>query len=588
MPLFGPPDVSRLKTTGDIPGLLRALGQTKHGEARRFAAEALGQLGDARAVEPLSAALADQDKYLAHQAAQALGLIGDPRAVESLIAALDDSDYSLSIKSAWALGQIGGPAVDPLVAIVEERRPTSKAAAFALGCSGDARAVGSLVGAVAAGDAALREAAAKALSKIGEPAVEPLIAVLADRQTATRRAAAQALGLIGDPRAVGPLAALCQDQSAAVRKAAAAALDSLDWQGGEGAATADYWIAKREWDKCVEIGVLAVEPLTSALKDDSAKVRKGAALALGRIGDPLAVEALKTVLQDPSKTVCSAAATALDSLGWQADASQAGAAYWIAKGKWATCVEIGEAAVEALVPELRSKDSCPDAAQALGRIGSARAVGPLVAALTDERLVPRGPSTREVDPARARGLRVPVPGEPDVREAVADALAAIGAPAVEPLIAELGEWNLRDLVVRALTQIGEPAVEPLIAALLDESWTVRESAITALAKLEWSPEPTRAGAIYCVRREDWSACAAIGGPAVKPLIAELSHENGAHRYGAAEALTAIWRSGRLESGERTMLLARRDTITTPHTDSWSRYAGDDVHEDRGIGVDFPL
>ena len=100
-----------------------------------------------------------------------------------------------------------------------------------------------------------------------------------------------------------------------MRKAAATALDSLGWQGGEGDASADYWIARRDWDKCAEIGGLAVAPLMAALSDDSATVRKAAASTLGRIGDTRAVEALKAALQDQTKTVCSAAAAAIDSSG---------------------------------------------------------------------------------------------------------------------------------------------------------------------------------------------------------------------------------------------------------------------------------
>jgi len=112
----------------------------------------------------------------------------------------------------------------------------------------------------------------------------------------------------------------------------------------------------------------------------------------------------------------------------------------------------------------------------------------------------------------------------------------------------------------------DQAREPLVAALLDKNPAVRENAIAALGRLEWSPELTRAGAIYCIAGEGWDTCVAIGGPAVEPLIAELRHESGTHRHGAAEALVAIRRSGRLGPHERSLLLARRDEITTPHTD----------------------
>ena len=53
---------------------------------RRAAAEALGQLGDKRAVEPLIAALQDDVENVRQAAAEALGQLGDERAVEPLIA----------------------------------------------------------------------------------------------------------------------------------------------------------------------------------------------------------------------------------------------------------------------------------------------------------------------------------------------------------------------------------------------------------------------------------------------------------------------------------------------------------------------
>jgi HEAT repeat protein len=90
MPLFGPPNVEKLKTQRDVMGLVKALSYSKNQEVQRQAAEALGQVGDARAVEPLVVTL--QDPYstvrLQVAAAESLGKIGDGRAVEPLVAAL--------------------------------------------------------------------------------------------------------------------------------------------------------------------------------------------------------------------------------------------------------------------------------------------------------------------------------------------------------------------------------------------------------------------------------------------------------------------------------------------------------------------
>ncbi len=250
-------------------------------------------------------------------------------------------------------------------------------------------------------------------------------------------------------------------------------------------------------------------------------------------------------------------------------------------------------AVEPLIKLLASKETCAAAAQALARIGDPRAVEPLIAALDNEALRPRGPSTRDIGDPRARGLRVPVPGEPDdARQAIADALVAMGAPTVQPLIGLLGSWDLRDLVIQALIQIGAPAIEPLTEALLDTKGRAHDNAIRALRELHWSPTATKAGAAYCIGTYDWATCIEIGAPAVELLADELADESWGHRAKAAEALVGIWQTGKLGAAERKILLAERETITKTHTDyNSSSRCGDetyDEHEDWGIGVDFPL
>lgn len=57
---FGPSDVKKMKAYRDVEGLVQAL----------------GELGDARAVEPLIAALGDKDACVRQAAVWALGKIG--------------------------------------------------------------------------------------------------------------------------------------------------------------------------------------------------------------------------------------------------------------------------------------------------------------------------------------------------------------------------------------------------------------------------------------------------------------------------------------------------------------------------------
>jgi hypothetical protein len=61
MPLFGPPDVEKLKAKGDIGGLARTL-QGFNKKAPVAAAYVLGEIRDPRVIEPLSDTRARQGR----------------------------------------------------------------------------------------------------------------------------------------------------------------------------------------------------------------------------------------------------------------------------------------------------------------------------------------------------------------------------------------------------------------------------------------------------------------------------------------------------------------------------------------------
>ncbi len=105
-------------------------GPTMIWQVRQSAAEALGKIGDARAVEALIARLADADSDLRKFAAIDLGKIGDARAVEPLIARLADWKGDVRKHAAEALGNIGDSrAVEPLSARLADRRSYVRRAA---------------------------------------------------------------------------------------------------------------------------------------------------------------------------------------------------------------------------------------------------------------------------------------------------------------------------------------------------------------------------------------------------------------------------------------------------------------------------
>jgi len=242
------PNVEKLKAKGDVKGLVKALEYYKDSKVRPEAADALVKLGTP-AVEPLVAALKESDKDAGRCAAEALGKIGDVRAVEPLIAALKDSEMIEA--AADALGKIDGArAVEPLIAALKDSDDHVRwAAAKALAEIGDASAVLPLIVALYTNNDWLEKAVAEALRKFGAPAVEPLISEI-------------------------------KNMNSNVRYSAAEVLDQLGWKPDKGENGAYYWITKRKWDKCIEIGAPAVEPLIAALNESYNHNRKEAARAL--------------------------------------------------------------------------------------------------------------------------------------------------------------------------------------------------------------------------------------------------------------------------------------------------------------------
>lgn len=68
--------------------------------------------------------LTDSDPTARWKGAEALGRLGDSRAVDDLIAALQDEDRLVRKKAVWALGSIGDPrAIPPLRALYRTEEP---------------------------------------------------------------------------------------------------------------------------------------------------------------------------------------------------------------------------------------------------------------------------------------------------------------------------------------------------------------------------------------------------------------------------------------------------------------------------------
>ena len=130
--------------------------------------EALGQIGDIRAVESLITFLNHKESIIRECTAASLGKLRDSRAVESLIAALNDEQERVRWYAADSLGKIGDPVcVDSLIKLLSDTNArVRESAVTALGQIGNQQAIESLVKALQDVDKRVAEQAAESLVNI--------------------------------------------------------------------------------------------------------------------------------------------------------------------------------------------------------------------------------------------------------------------------------------------------------------------------------------------------------------------------------------------------------------------------------------
>lgn len=372
---------------------------------RQGAVEALGQIGDSRAVELLIAVLEDKSVSVRIEAAKALGHIGDVRAVDSLIIPLKD-EYSSYMPNAAleALVKIGVPAIEPLIVALDDKSASArKRAAEALGQIGDSRAVEPLIVPLRDKSSYVHHAAIEALVKIGAPAIEPLSVVLKDEDASVRKRVAETMGQIGDDRAVEsliavlktdkvswvcdavaealiqigdrravkPLIVLLQESAHSwVRQVTAKLQEILEREPNVDDIAGLYWISRKEWDRCIEFGATAIPILKAVIKASEIEAynRQRAADALGQIGDACGIESLVALLRDRDWRVREVAPGTLRKAGWEPRGDIEQAAYWIANGDVNRLVELDCQAIKQLLIESMEWQMDPDDWHIKGRI----------------------------------------------------------------------------------------------------------------------------------------------------------------------------------------------------------------------------
>ncbi len=104
--------------------LIAYLSRKPHHELQSYAVGALGEIGDARAVDALIECLKDENARVRKDAAEALGKIQDGRGTMPLVTCLNDESIEVHPEAAKALGRIGDArAVDFLVQYLGNRGP---------------------------------------------------------------------------------------------------------------------------------------------------------------------------------------------------------------------------------------------------------------------------------------------------------------------------------------------------------------------------------------------------------------------------------------------------------------------------------
>ena len=203
-----------------------------------------GLARDRTALESLAEVMRAGNEELRYWAADALGKIGDPRAIPALVGALGDEYSAVRMSACVALGDLKArDAVAPLIRVVTGKVPSGKGyrlfipeevgevrwmAARALGKIGDATAVDPLIEVLGSADGDLGLYVAQALGDLRDSRAVPALMEKARRRNEPElRGIVEALGRVGDPRARSILLELLETGKEDVRHAAAIALERM-------------------------------------------------------------------------------------------------------------------------------------------------------------------------------------------------------------------------------------------------------------------------------------------------------------------------------------------------------------------------
>ena len=292
------------------------------------------------------------------------------------------------------------------------------------------------------------------------------------------------------------------------------------------------------------IGPEAVEPLTSVLHARYYRAVSTAARALGRTGDKRAVKPLMAVIRNPGdgkfeqRETYPTVARALGDLG---DPSAFDALMHLAHASHYRHAETREAALRAAA-RLDPERAIPALIKTLGEtlahdVSQIKVICAALSELSDPRAVPPVLDQLKSD-------------LPEVRIAAVDALKALAAgvpAALDALIAEMKCESAarRNAAAVALAEVGRPAHDPVVAALADDDPHLRQGAAWTLgfmANTNSIPALARAlndRELHVRIAAAWALGECDGVTAAAALTPLLASENPRLRTAAAQALGKV-------------------------------------------------
>jgi HEAT repeat protein len=138
-----------------------------------------------------------------------------------------------------------------------------------------------------------------------------LVEALNYKDNDIRKQAIQAIGRFKDPKVEDLLLSLLKDTDSEIARCAAEVLDKKGWKPARNKNSAYYWITKRNWQECIKLGEIAVEPLINAMNRKEWEVKSSVARVLGQIKDVRAIKPLVNAMKDENFVVIKSAAQAL-------------------------------------------------------------------------------------------------------------------------------------------------------------------------------------------------------------------------------------------------------------------------------------